>query len=61
MDEAEGKNPLDTRPEPEEEIKTRRKAAKRALLERLAKQPTMNIGKWTRDELYDRQPAGNEE
>ncbi len=37
-----------------EEVHARRKAAKRALLERVAKQPTMNIGKWTRDELYDR-------
>jgi hypothetical protein len=32
----------------------RREAARRALFERLAKQPAMNIGKWTRDELYDR-------
>ena len=31
-----------------------RKAAKRALLERVAKQPTMDIGRWTRDELYER-------
>lgn len=30
-----------------------RKAAKRALLERLAKQPALNAGPWTRDELYD--------
>lgn len=30
-----------------------RKAAKRALLERLAKQPALNSGPWTRDELYD--------
>jgi prevent-host-death family protein len=30
-----------------------RKAAKRALLERLAKQPALNAGAWTRDELYD--------
>jgi prevent-host-death family protein len=33
---------------------TRRHAAREALLERIAKQPTMNIGKWTRDELYER-------
>ena len=31
-----------------------RSAAKRALLERVATQPTMNIGRWTRDELYER-------
>jgi hypothetical protein len=37
----------------DELIIARRKAAKRALLERVAKQPAMNIGKWTRDELYD--------
>ena len=30
-----------------------RKAAKRALIERLAKQPARNAGPWTRDELYD--------
>ena len=30
-----------------------RKAAKRALLERLANQPAINAGPWTRDELYD--------
>jgi prevent-host-death family protein len=30
-----------------------RKAAKQALLERLAKQPARNAGSWTRDELYD--------
>lgn len=31
-----------------------RRAAKRALLDRLAKQPTIDIGPWTRDELYER-------
>ena len=31
-----------------------RKAAKKALLERVAKQPTVDIGSWTRDELYER-------
>jgi prevent-host-death family protein len=31
-----------------------RKAARRALLERVAQQPTVNIGHWTRDELYER-------
>ena len=31
-----------------------RKAAKRALLERVAKQPTIDIGPWTRNELYER-------
>jgi prevent-host-death family protein len=42
-------------PDQEDEITRRlRRAAKRALLERVAKQPTMNIGHWTRDELYER-------
>jgi antitoxin (DNA-binding transcriptional repressor) of toxin-antitoxin stability system len=31
-----------------------RQAALHALLERVAKQPTINIGPWTRDELYER-------
>jgi prevent-host-death family protein len=31
-----------------------RKAARRALFERLAKQPALNLGPWTRDELYER-------
>lgn len=35
-------------------IRRMRRAAKRALLERVAKQPTMDIGHWTRDELYER-------
>lgn len=40
--------------EQQDEAKRRfRKAAKRALLERLAKQPALNAGPWTRDELYD--------
>jgi len=30
-----------------------RQAALRALLERVAKQPVIDIGPWTRDELYD--------
>jgi len=30
-----------------------REAAKRALLERLEGQPVIDIGRWTRDELYD--------
>ena len=30
-----------------------RQAALRALLERVAKQPVIDIGHWTRDELYD--------
>jgi prevent-host-death family protein len=30
-----------------------REAAKEALLERLRSQPTLNAGRWTRDELYD--------
>ena len=41
--------------DPQGELTRRlRKAAKRALLERVAKQPTMDIGHWTRDELYER-------
>jgi prevent-host-death family protein len=32
----------------------RRAAALRALIERIEKQPIINIGSWTRDELYDR-------
>ncbi len=31
-----------------------REAAKAALLKRLRKQPVVNIGRWTRDELYER-------
>jgi len=31
-----------------------RQAALRSLLERLTKQPVIDIGHWTRDELYDR-------
>jgi prevent-host-death family protein len=31
-----------------------REAAKAALLKRLRSQPVINIGKWTRDELYER-------
>jgi prevent-host-death family protein len=30
-----------------------REAAKRELLRRLESQPPMDIGRWTRDELYD--------
>ncbi len=32
----------------------RREAAKTALLKRLRSQPIINIGRWTRDELYER-------
>ena len=31
-----------------------REAALRALLDRVAKQPVIDIGRWTRDELYER-------
>jgi prevent-host-death family protein len=31
-----------------------REAAKAALLKRLRKQPTIDIGRWTREELYER-------
>jgi prevent-host-death family protein len=40
--------------ESDETTRRMRRAAKRALLERVAKQPTMDIGPWTRDELYER-------
>ena len=30
------------------------KAARRALLERVAKQPAMNLGRFSRDEAYER-------
>ena len=30
-----------------------REEAKRKMLQRMRNQPAMNIGKWTRDELYD--------
>jgi prevent-host-death family protein len=32
----------------------RRNAAHKALLNRLRRQPVINIGRWTRDEIYDR-------
>jgi prevent-host-death family protein len=32
----------------------RRSAAHTALLNRLRRQPVLNIGRWTRDEIYDR-------
>ncbi len=35
------------------DILARRKAARRALFDRVAKQPTMNLGKWNRDEAYE--------
>lgn len=28
-------------------------AARRSLLERLSKQPALNLSRWTRDELYE--------
>jgi prevent-host-death family protein len=31
-----------------------RRAARRALFARLERQPAIDIGKWTRDELYER-------
>ena len=31
-----------------------REAALRVLLDRVAKQPVIDIGRWTRDELYER-------
>lgn len=43
--------PADSR---DEDTLRMRRAARRALLARLEKQPAIDIGKWTRDELYDR-------
>jgi len=37
-----------------EEERRVREAAWRALLERIAKQPVVDMGRWTRDELYER-------
>ena len=31
-----------------------RRAAFRALMERVKSQPALNVGRWTRDELYER-------
>jgi hypothetical protein len=53
MHKTENRTEIGTQQEMTKEELARRKAAKRALLERVAKQPAMNIGKWTRDELYD--------
>jgi prevent-host-death family protein len=42
-------------PDEEDEMTLRfRTAARRALLERVSKQPTLKIGRWTRAELYER-------
>jgi prevent-host-death family protein len=42
-------------PDQDDEMTLRfRKAARKALLDRVAKQPTINVGRWTRDELYER-------
>lgn len=38
---------------PIEDDLARREVAKQRLLERLRSQPALNLGKWTRDELYD--------
>jgi len=38
----------------QDEQTLRRRAARRALLERTQSQPAVDIGHWTRDELYDR-------
>ncbi|HEY1794854.1 MAG TPA: type II toxin-antitoxin system prevent-host-death family antitoxin [Stellaceae bacterium] len=37
----------------DEPLRRFRAAARRALFERLEKHPAMNVGPWTRDELYD--------
>jgi prevent-host-death family protein len=42
-------------PDQDDEVTLRfRKAARRALLDRVAQQPTTDIGPWSRDELYER-------
>ena len=43
--------PADSR---DEQIVRTRRAALEALLRRIESQPAIDIGKWTRDELYDR-------
>ena len=43
--------PADSR---DEDTLRMRRAARRALFARLEKQPAIDIGKWTRDELYER-------
>ena len=43
--------PADSR---DEQIVRTRRAALETLLRRVESQPTIDIGKWTRDELYDR-------
>jgi hypothetical protein len=53
MDEANDGSEVPKRREMPDKELARRRAAKRALLERVAKQSAMNIGKWSRDELYD--------
>jgi hypothetical protein len=40
--------------ESEEAVRKRRAAAFRELMKRLKSQPAMDIGPWTRDELYER-------
>lgn len=37
----------------DEGLRRFREAARRALFERLERQPAVNAGPWTRDELYD--------
>ncbi len=39
---------------PADEDHLRREAAKAALLDKLRSQPVIDIGSWTRDELYER-------
>lgn len=38
---------------PASPVTPEQRAARKRLLARLKSQPVMNIGKWTRDELYD--------
>ena len=39
--------------EPAETTSRAEIAARRSLLERLSNQPVLNLGRWTRDELYE--------
>lgn len=39
--------------EPAETTSRAEMAARRSLMDRLRKQPVLNIGRWTRDELYE--------
>lgn len=48
-----GKPVAEIRPVEDDTEKDRKRAARERLFARLDSQPVTNIGKWTRDELYD--------